>query len=178
MQALMAKHAALAKHKIKLDVGGRHFATSKETLLKFEGSFFFAMLSSGLWEPDEDGTYFIDRDSKYFPYLLRYMRTGSLKELTDLSKSSSFYDELDCVKEEFDFYQIEFPTPPSTLEWDTSIPPADTYGNKPVSLFRLDIFRGKKTQIYSYITCIYMHCQTQFRSVSHRVVLPTSVSEV
>jgi hypothetical protein len=145
MQGLMTNQSALSKHKIKLDVGGQHFATSKDTLLKFEGSFFCAMLSSGQWKPDEDGTYFIDRNPRYFPYLLSYMRTGSLKELTDLSKSSSFYDELDCVKEEFDFYQIEFPTP-RTPEWDTSIPAADQYGNKPVTIFRLYFLN--KTPIY------------------------------
>ncbi len=118
MQELMSKHSAMAKSKIKLDVGGQSFTASKETFLKFEGSFFFAMLSSGRWEPDEDGAYFIDRSPTYFPYVIDYLRTGSLDVLTGLSKV-----ELDRVHTEFDFYQIDFPRPstPSTPEWDTTI---------------------------------------------------------
>ena len=115
MQDLMSKHSAMAKSKIKLDVGGQSFTASKETFLKLEGSFFFAMLSSGRWEPDEDGAYFIDRSPKYFPYVIDYLRTGSLDMPTGLSTG-----ELQCVKTEFDFYQIDFPRP-STPEWDTSI---------------------------------------------------------
>jgi hypothetical protein len=115
MQELMSKHSAMAKNKIKLDVGGQLFTTSKETLLKFEGSFFFAMLSSGRWEPDEDGTYFIDRSPTYFSYVIDYLRTGSSDILVGLSRL-----ELDRVYTEFDFYQIGFPRP-STPEWDTSI---------------------------------------------------------
>ncbi len=115
MQELMSKHSATAKSKIKIDVGGQSFTASKETFLKFEGSFFFAMLSSGRWEPDEDGTYFIDRSPTYFPYVIDYLRTGSLDELTGLSKV-----ELQSTKTEFDFYQIDFPCP-SVPEWDTSI---------------------------------------------------------
>ncbi len=47
------KHSSSAKQKIKLNVGGQVFATSKSTLLAFEGSFFSGMLASGKWEPDE-----------------------------------------------------------------------------------------------------------------------------
>jgi hypothetical protein len=51
----MEEHAAKAKTKIVLDVGGKKFAASKSTLLTFPGSYFWAMLSSGKWLPDEDG---------------------------------------------------------------------------------------------------------------------------
>ncbi len=111
----MSKHSAMAKNNIKLYVGGQLFMASKETFLKFEGSFFFAMLSSGRWEPDEDGAYFIDRSPTYFPYVIDYLRTGSLDVLTRLSKV-----EVQCVETEFDYYQIDLPRP-STPEWDTSI---------------------------------------------------------
>ncbi len=118
MQELMSKHSAMAKNNIKLYVGGQLFMASKETFLKFEGSFFFAMLSSGRWEPDEDGAYFIDRSPKYFPYVIDYLRTGSFDVFTKLSRV-----ELQCMETEFDFYQIDFPrqSTPSTPEWDTSI---------------------------------------------------------
>ncbi len=113
MQEVMSKHSSMAKNKIKLDVGGRSFTASKETFLKFEGSFFFAMLSSGRWEPGEDGTYFIDRSPKYFPYVIDYLRTGRLDMLTSLSEV-----ECNIAKIEFDFYQIEMRLP---VRWDTSI---------------------------------------------------------
>ncbi len=110
MQALMSKHSAMAKSRIRIDVGGQLCTASKETFLKFEDSFFFAMLSSGLWEPDEDGTYFIDRSPTYFPYVIDYLRTGSPVSMSKLSKV-----ELQCVKTEFDFYQIDFPLPSTHL---------------------------------------------------------------
>lgn len=50
--------------KIKLNVGGKIFTTSKTTLLSVPGSYFHALLSSGKWLPDEDNEYFIDRSPK------------------------------------------------------------------------------------------------------------------
>jgi hypothetical protein len=110
MQDLMSKQSAMAKCRIKIDVGGQLFTASKETFwksdtfLKLEDSFFFAMLSSGRWEPDEDGTYFINHSPTYFHYMIDYLRTGSPVSTSKLSKV-----KLQCVKTEFDFYQIDFP---------------------------------------------------------------------
>ena len=52
----MAENAAAANARIKLDIGGKIFATQKTNLLKFEGSYFHAMLSSGHWQPNEEGS--------------------------------------------------------------------------------------------------------------------------
>jgi hypothetical protein len=111
MQELMFKHSAMAKSKIKLDLVGQSFSALKETLLKFKGSFFFAMLNSERFEPGEYGAYFIDRSPTYFSYVIDYLRRDRFDVLPGLSKA-----ELQCVKTEFDFYQIDFP-----LQWDTSI---------------------------------------------------------
>jgi hypothetical protein len=51
----MKKHAEAASTKIKLDVGGKIFATTKANILNAEGTYFHGMLSSGEWQPDEDG---------------------------------------------------------------------------------------------------------------------------
>jgi hypothetical protein len=51
----MKLNAEKAKQKIVLDVGGKRFAASKLTLLTFSDSYFWAMLSTGTWQPDEDG---------------------------------------------------------------------------------------------------------------------------
>ncbi|KAH9110529.1 hypothetical protein LEN26_013706 [Aphanomyces euteiches] len=64
---------------ITLDVGGTIFKTSKETLLRFEGSYFHALLGSGQWKPDTlNEAYFLDIDAAYFGRILRYLRTGEL----------------------------------------------------------------------------------------------------
>src|SRR5690349_7691035 len=44
--------------KVKLNVGGTLFVTTRETLLSIENTFFHAMLVSEKWKPDEDGEYF------------------------------------------------------------------------------------------------------------------------
>jgi len=101
----MKNCAAQAKTKIKLDIGGKIFSTSKSTLLAFEGSYFHAMLSSGHWHPDEDGVYFIDRNPKYFNIILDYMRTGKI-DVTDLNSK-----ELDKLQDDLDYFQIKLPSP-------------------------------------------------------------------
>ena len=56
----MDVNIAKAKEKIKLDIGGKLFTTSKTTLLSVPGTYFHAMLSSGKWQPDEDGNVVCD----------------------------------------------------------------------------------------------------------------------
>lgn len=66
---------------IKLNVGGRVFATSKSTLLNFtkEPNFFHSLLEGKLeTEKDENGCYFIDRSPEAFAVILNMMRTGIL----------------------------------------------------------------------------------------------------
>jgi hypothetical protein len=52
---LMEENSSKSKEKIRLDIGGKIFATTKTTLLLKEGTYFHALLSSGHWKPDEDG---------------------------------------------------------------------------------------------------------------------------
>lgn len=82
--------------RIVLDVGGERFTTSKSTLLRAEDSFFTAMLASGFWQPCEDGTYFIDRNPKYFGRILDYLRTGKL-HITDLNFEQLEWYEIDMT---------------------------------------------------------------------------------
>src|SRR5690349_12693531 len=49
------ENASQAKQKIKLDVGGKIFATTKSALMRVKDSYFSAMIGSGKWQPDEDG---------------------------------------------------------------------------------------------------------------------------
>ena len=61
--------------KIKLNVGGVYFVTHRDTLLAFDESYFGGLLRRGR-PPEDDGAYFIDRDTTHFPKILNYMRTG------------------------------------------------------------------------------------------------------
>lgn len=40
---------------IKLNVGGKKYETTKSSLLKYDNTFFTAMLSSGNWKPNAEG---------------------------------------------------------------------------------------------------------------------------
>eukprot|EP00026_Physarum_polycephalum_P009601 Phypoly_transcript_09729.p1 GENE.Phypoly_transcript_09729~~Phypoly_transcript_09729.p1 ORF type:complete len:299 (+),score=33.98 Phypoly_transcript_09729:120-1016(+) len=96
--------ASQAPSKVVLDVGGKKFATSKSTLLSMPDTFFTAMLCSDRWKPNDKGAYFIDRNPKHFGRILDYLRYGKLR-VADLSA-----EQMECLEEELDFYQITDPT--------------------------------------------------------------------
>jgi len=111
LQSKLKENAAKGKTKIKINVGGQVFATSKSTLLSIEGTYFHAMLSSGHWQPDEDGEYFIDRSPKCFRTILDYLLTGKL----DTSPLTS--SEKKQLTEDMDYYQIK--PPKISMMWST-----------------------------------------------------------
>eukprot|EP01089_Gocevia_fonbrunei_P011433 TRINITY_DN2473_c0_g1_i1.p1 TRINITY_DN2473_c0_g1~~TRINITY_DN2473_c0_g1_i1.p1 ORF type:complete len:314 (-),score=73.88 TRINITY_DN2473_c0_g1_i1:71-1012(-) len=61
--------------RIKLDVGGKIFATTLTTLVACQGSYFEAMFS-GRWDlkKQEDGSFFIDRDPFVFRFVMNFLR--------------------------------------------------------------------------------------------------------
>uniref|UniRef100_A0A7S0MSW9 Potassium channel tetramerisation-type BTB domain-containing protein n=1 Tax=Cryptomonas curvata TaxID=233186 RepID=A0A7S0MSW9_9CRYP len=61
-------------NKIRLNVGGAKFTTSKTTLSAEPGTYFDALIKSDLWAPDEEGDFFIDRNPRFFPAILDYLR--------------------------------------------------------------------------------------------------------
>lgn len=67
---------ASSSSKVKLDIGGTIFVTTRHTLCK-EASMLSAMLNFNP-EPDADGAYFIDRNPRYFHFLLEYLRSGQV----------------------------------------------------------------------------------------------------
>jgi hypothetical protein len=53
--------------KLRLNIGGKVFATTVETLTRVQPSFFASMFSGAYnTEPDDDGEFFIDRSYKHF----------------------------------------------------------------------------------------------------------------
>ncbi|ETW07372.1 hypothetical protein H310_01907 [Aphanomyces invadans] len=73
------ENLANSSNVVALDVGGTVFKTSKDTLLRVEGSYFHALLGSGHWKPDSPGeAYFLDLDPNVFHRVLVFLRTGKV----------------------------------------------------------------------------------------------------
>lgn len=119
LQEEVSRNMQAAKSKINLNVGGRVFATTKSTLLRWEGTFFQALLGSGQWQPMEDGAYFIDRNPVIFERIIEAMRCGDAVETEGLTGK-----QIHKLAEECDYFQLpnEAPAPMSSrrgpLKWD------------------------------------------------------------
>lgn len=85
--------ASYSSDKIKLDVGGKFFSTTLRTL-KCKDGFFRAKFSGNfLLEPEEDGSYFIDRDPFTFRHILNYLRCDKApKQLSEAEMESLMAD--------------------------------------------------------------------------------------
>jgi len=103
VERIMMENANKIKNKVKLNVGGKPFSTTKDTLLKYKGSYFEYMLTSSHPQFDEDGEFFIDRHPKYFGLILNYLREARLRE-SDLTTVD--WKEL---QEEFEYFRVEVP---------------------------------------------------------------------
>ena len=80
---------------IKLNVGGKKFTTLKSTLLKYKNNYLANLIEKDKHKIiyDENNAVFIDRNPKYFEFIIEYLRTGfmdtlphdfhTLKRLTD-----------------------------------------------------------------------------------------------
>ena len=66
--------SALRSKIITINVGGMKFSTTKATLVAEPGTYFDALIKSEQWVPDEDGIFFIDRNPRFFPAILDYLR--------------------------------------------------------------------------------------------------------
>jgi len=83
---------------VKLNVGGKKFETSLDTLKSLKGTYFYALFSSNYLIEDE---YFIDRDPTHFMAILNFLRTKKII----LSKYSA--PALEEIFEEAKYYSIE-----------------------------------------------------------------------
>ncbi|XP_060111842.1 BTB/POZ domain-containing protein KCTD11 [Heteronotia binoei] len=94
------EHPLRAGGPVTLNVGGKFYSTTFETLTRFPDSMLGAMFRGP--HPaltDSRGNYFIDRDGKTFRHILNFLRFGRL----DLPEG---YAELSLLRGEADFYQI------------------------------------------------------------------------
>ncbi|PRP81208.1 K+ channel tetramerization domain-containing protein [Planoprotostelium fungivorum] len=103
LEQRMDENLAKVSQKITLDVGGKKYTTSKDTLMSIPNTYFTGLLGSGRWKPEADGSYFIDRDRKLFHYVLQLLRTGemSIETLNERQKMD--------LKRELEYYLIPWP---------------------------------------------------------------------
>lgn len=66
------------KRVIVLNVGGIKYSTTLHTLTGYESMLKARFSGHYSMEPEEDGSYFFDRDGGLFKYILKYLRTGNL----------------------------------------------------------------------------------------------------
>ncbi|KAG2220986.1 hypothetical protein INT45_004605, partial [Circinella minor] len=89
---------------VKLNVGGQLFVTSKTTLTRDPNSLLANLFHTQ--RPDEDGSYFLDRDSTYFRLVLNYLRDLKIPQnalddpriMDELMQEARFYNIRDLLK--------------------------------------------------------------------------------
>ncbi|KAL0477115.1 hypothetical protein AKO1_005914 [Acrasis kona] len=92
------------KNRIKLDIGGKIYVTSISTLTSQKSSFFTDMFSEQTQtKPEQDGSYFIDREAGDFDIILNRLRGE------DVSKRINKLDEKrkEKLKNDVDFYLLK-----------------------------------------------------------------------
>eukprot|EP01116_Phalansterium_solitarium_P003870 TRINITY_DN146_c0_g1_i1.p1 TRINITY_DN146_c0_g1~~TRINITY_DN146_c0_g1_i1.p1 ORF type:complete len:379 (-),score=39.47 TRINITY_DN146_c0_g1_i1:263-1399(-) len=107
---LMEEVHTMQKGQVKLDVGGHMFSTSVTTLTKEHGSMLAAMFS-GRHEivKNDEGRVFIDRDGRYFNYILEYLRDGEWDQ--HMLSDPVMYAK---VQKEANYFALEFPEAPES----------------------------------------------------------------
>ena len=55
LEAKARTHASEQTNKVNLDVGGEIFSTCRDNLLKYHDSYFYGLINSGMWRPDDEG---------------------------------------------------------------------------------------------------------------------------
>ena len=87
---------------VEINVGGRLFETTRETLTKYQGTFFSARLSGQYSAKDGANKFkfgFIDRSPVYFEVILDFLRTGKVDWGSNMSEK--------MLREEAQFYGLE-----------------------------------------------------------------------
>jgi hypothetical protein len=95
----MAPKEIKTKDVIKLNVGGTTFQTLQDTLISEKGTFFISMLKKGF--KIEENEFFIDRDPKWFPFVLNFLRKGKV-QISHLNAT-----QIQELIDELEFYHID-----------------------------------------------------------------------
>ena len=85
---------------VKLNVGGKKFQTRKENILNKSDYLLARIIESERVDLNEE--LFFDRSSKYFPYILDYLRFNKI------NYKRFKKEELKELQEEVEFYEVKF----------------------------------------------------------------------
>ncbi|XP_049826851.1 BTB/POZ domain-containing protein KCTD3 isoform X3 [Aethina tumida] len=96
-------HQQIVGDILHLNVGGKRFSTSRQTLTLIPDTFFTALLNGRISSlRDEKGAIFIDRDPKIFSIILNYLRTRDIElngiDLRILRHEAEYYNIAPLVK--------------------------------------------------------------------------------
>jgi len=109
IEADMKKYLEQSAMKVKFDIGGRKFHTTKDTLMRFKNTVFMSLLE-GNWKPDNKGYYFFDRNPDNFNIILEYLRKGTLMvENLNQSQLSNLCEDLDFFQIPYENTNLDFP---------------------------------------------------------------------
>lgn len=122
--------SSLARNKIRLNVGGCVFVTTRDTLAAERDSMLRAMFSEEFaTQPDEDGEVFIDRNGRHFDIILDHLRH------IDVSKEIAALDPISRHKlaQDVRFYQVQSLEHffPEEFEMVMQLKSGDDGGDKP-----------------------------------------------
>jgi hypothetical protein len=91
---------------MNLDVGGRIFKVSRDTLME-SGLFRHQLSDHFRWAPEADGSYFLDADPGLFEHLLRFMRRPEVFPLFYDKAKGLDYDLYNRLEAEAEYFQID-----------------------------------------------------------------------
>lgn len=111
----VSEHKAAGEQRIELNVGGRTFWSTKDTFLRWEGTYFHSLVCGNLWKPNRDGAHYIDRDPTHFDRIMKALRTGKPVDFTGLQTLDA-----EQLRDEMDYYQLNKRDVPSSIMWDPS----------------------------------------------------------
>ncbi|CAI0432762.1 unnamed protein product [Linum tenue] len=91
---------------VRLNIGGKKFSTTVDTLTNREPHSMLAAMFSGrhtLYQDSDSGQVFVDRDGKHFRHVLNWMRDGVVPTLSDaeyleLMREAEYYQLLGLVE--------------------------------------------------------------------------------
>jgi hypothetical protein len=92
---------------LTIDIGGRKFRVSRAILEAESGLFRHQLSEHFTWEPDENGSYFLDADPNVFEHLLRFMRRPEVFPLFYNHAAGFDYDLYNRLEAEAEYFQID-----------------------------------------------------------------------
>ena len=68
----------MARERVKINVGGKHFETFKNTLSRWPGTLLAGLNHDSIFWDEDEAEYFFDRDPTMFPVILNCYRFGEV----------------------------------------------------------------------------------------------------